>query len=341
MMQKLQYAIVGCGNIAKRHAGHIHRSGKLIAVCDIDIVKANSLAKLYQVNSYSGLADMLNNEPGIDVVVVCTPNGLHALHTITALEAKKHVLCEKPMAISVPDCLRMIEAATINQKHLFVVKQNRYNPPVAAVKQLLEAGFFGKIYSIQLNCFWNRDAAYYSNSWKGSLDLDGGTLFTQFSHFIDLVYWMFGDVDKILALTSNVAHKGIIEFEDTGVVALSFQNGMLGSIHFTVNSFHKNMEGSLTIFAEKGSVKIGGQYLNKLEYQCLDNFEIKNLPQGNLPNDYGNYQGSMSNHGKVYENVSEVLLENKPMSTLSFEALKTVEIIDKIYKAATFNNNQK
>ena len=133
---------------------------------------------------------------------------------------------------------------------------------------------------------------------------------------------MFGDIDKILALTSNFAHKEIIEFEDTGVVALRFANGMLGSIHFTVNAFKQNMEGSLTIFSEKGSIKIGGQYLNKLEYQCLDNFELKDLPQGNLSNNYGSYQGSMSNHGKVYENVMEVLLENKPMSTLTFEALK-------------------
>jgi UDP-N-acetyl-2-amino-2-deoxyglucuronate dehydrogenase len=340
MIEKLQYAIVGCGSIAKRHAEHINRLGILTAVCDIDVEKANFLAELYQVKSYNNLQEMLAIEQGIDVVVVCTPNGLHALHSITALNAKKHVLCEKPMALTVPDCKRMIEAATCNKKHLFVVKQNRYNPPVAAVKQLLDTGFFGKIYSIQLNCFWNRDAAYYTNTWKGSLGLDGGTLFTQFSHFIDLVYWMFGDVDTILALTSNLAHKGIIEFEDNGVVALRFSNGMLGSIHFTVNAFKQNMEGSLAIFSEKGTIKIGGQYLNKLEYQCLDNFEIKDLPQGNPSNNYGSYQGSMSNHGKVYENVLEVLLEDKPMSTLSFEALKTVEIIERIYKAANFNNNQ-
>jgi predicted dehydrogenase len=274
---------------------------------------------------------MLAAEPAIEVVVVCTPNGLHAAHSVEALGAKRHVLCEKPMAISVADCTRMIATAKLNDRLLFVVKQNRFNPPVVAVKTALDQGVFGKIYSVQLNCFWNRDASYYHHSWKGSLAMDGGTLFTQFSHFIDLVYWMLGDIKQVLALTGNLAHEKVIEFEDTGVVALKFESGILGSIHFTVNAFKKNMEGSLTIFAEKGTIKIGGQYLNTLEYQCMEGGEIIALPGGNPSNDYGNYQGSMSNHDKVYENVLEVIDENRPMSTLAFEALKTVEIIDKVY----------
>ena len=190
-----------------------------------------------------------------------------------------------------------------------------------------------------MSCFWNRNSDYYKNSWKGSLELDGGTLFTQFSHFIDLLYWILGDVKQVYALTENYAHNDIIEFEDTGVIALKFYSGALGTINYTVNSYNKNMEGSLTIFAEKGSVKIGGQYLNELEYQNIENFEFKDLPKGNTANNYGNYVGSMSNHDKVYENLIDVLLNDSPISTNAFEALKTVEIIDKIYSSAKRLNN--
>lgn len=338
MNKKIQFAIVGCGRIGNRHAAYIKNAGNLVAVCDNIESKAVALGTAYNVPFYTGLTAMLEGEPGIEVIVVCTPNGLHAAHSITALQYKKHVICEKPMAIRVGDCADMIAASQANNRLLFVVKQNRYNPPVVAVKQALDKGVFGKIYSVQLNCFWNRDAAYYHHSWKGTLELDGGTLFTQFSHFIDLVYWMLGDVKNTLAFTANFSHQKVIEFEDTGVVVLQFENGIIGSLHFTVNAFQKNMEGSLTIFAEKGTVKIGGQYLNELEYQCIDHFEIRDLPKGNPANNYGTYQGSMSNHHKVYENVVEVLTGNKQVSTNAFEALKTVEIIDKIYKAAKIFN---
>jgi predicted dehydrogenase len=238
------------------------------------------------------------------------------------------------MAITVVDCKNMIKAAEANSKKLFVVKQNRFNPPVVAVKELLVNEVLGKIYSVQLNCYWNRNANYYKDSWRGTKNLDGGTLFTQFSHFIDLLYWFFGDLKNIWAITANLAHRGIVEFEDTGIVALEFQNGIVGGINYTVNSFKHNMEGSLTIFAEKGTVKIGGQYLNELEYQCLEKFEIRNLPQGNGPNQYGTYVGSMSNHDKVYENLVDVLFHKASMYADVWDGLKTVEIIEKIYNSA-------
>jgi UDP-N-acetyl-2-amino-2-deoxyglucuronate dehydrogenase len=164
--------------------------------------------------------------------------------------------------------------------------------------------------------------------------MDGGTLYTQFSHFVDLLYWLIGDIRSVYALTENFAHKGVIEFEDTGVVALQFYNGALGTINYTVNSYGKNMEGSITIFAEKGTVKIGGQYLNELEYQNIQDFKFENLPAGNSANNYGTYQGSMSNHDKIYENIVDVLLKGSSISTSAFEGLKTVEIIDKIYQSA-------
>lgn len=329
----INFAIVGCGRIAQRHAEHINKFGNLIAVCDIDIEKAEILANLYNANSYLSIDQMLNTEKDIDVVSICSPNGLHAEHSIKSLNAGFHVLCEKPLALSVEDCGKMISAAESANKRLFAIKQNRYNPPVAAVKKAIDEGKLGKIYSVQLSCFWNRNDDYYFNSWKGTKELDGGTLYTQFSHFIDLLYWMIGDVKQVKAFGKNFAHNGIIDFEDTGVVIVEFNNEAIGTINYTVNSYKKNMEGSLTIFAEKGTIKIGGQYLNELEYQNIDDFEIKNLPEGNKPNNYGNYVGSMSNHDKIYQNVIDVLEKDGKITTNSFEGLKTVEIITKIYEA--------
>ncbi|MCW3110509.1 MAG: putative dehydrogenase [Segetibacter sp.] len=331
---KIKFALIGCGRIAERHAEHMKNYGELVAVCDVVKEKATRFADKYAVNAYTEIDRLLLNEKNIDVVVICTPNGLHAVHSIKALRAGFHVLCEKPMAITVQDCKAMIAEAEKANRSLFAIKQNRFNPPVVAVKDAIDKGILGRIYSIQLSCFWNRNADYYSNSWKGTKDLDGGTLFTQFSHFIDLLYWMIGDVTRAYALTTNFAHKDIIEFEDTGVVAIEFVNGALGTINYTVNSYNKNMEGSLTVFAEKGTVKIGGEYLNELEYQNIEGFQIKDLPAGNKANNYGTYVGSMSNHDKVYQNLIEVLLHNGSISANAFEGLKTVEIIEKIYRSS-------
>lgn len=329
----LKFGIIGCGRIAQRHAEHIAKTGKLVAVCDIVKDKACELAKQYSAAAYETPEELFKNHPEMQVVAVCSPNGLHAEHSIKALKAGFHVLCEKPMALNVQDCGEMINAAEKANRRLFIVKQNRFNPPVAAVKKLIEEGKLGKIYSVQLNCFWNRNEAYYKNSWKGTLALDGGTLYTQFSHFIDLLYWLIGDVKTVHAFGGNFHHENIIEFEDAGVICLKFYSGVIGTINYTVNSFEKNMEGSLTIFGEKGTIKIGGQYLNELEYQKIDGYEIKDLPPGNPANNYGQYQGSMSNHDKVYANLSEVLTGAGIIATNGFEGLKTVEIIDKIYTA--------
>lgn len=334
MTQKISFGIVGCGRIAQRHAEHIHNKGILKAVCDIDKAKADAMAEKYKATAYYSIEEMLAAEPTLDVVSVCSPNGLHATHSIQALKAGFNVLCEKPMALSSSDCGEMIKASERANKRLFAIKQNRFNPPVEAVKRIIDEGRLGRILSVQLSCFWNRNPDYYQNSWKGTRLMDGGTLYTQFSHFIDLLYWMVGDVRQVQAFTGNFAHQGIIEFEDTGCVILEFTNGAIGTINYTVNSYQKNMEGSLTLFGEKGTVKIGGQYLNELEYQQIEGYKIENLPQGNTANNYGNYQGSMSNHDKVYDNLIEVLQNNAAISTSSFEGLKTVEIIEKIYRAA-------
>ena len=333
-MEKINFGIIGCGRIGKRHSEHINNLGNLMATCDVDLKRAKELNLSADGDVFDDIDVMLNNIKGIDVISVCSPNGLHAEHSIKALESGHHVLCEKPMAITSQDCTRMIQAAERNNRRLFVVKQNRFNPPVVAVKKLIDEGKLGKILSIQLSCFWNRNSKYYADSWKGTKDLDGGTLFTQFSHFIDLLFWLIGDVKNLSAITKNSLHKEVIDFEDSGVVIFEFDQGAIGTLNYNVNSYQKNMEGSLTIFGSLGTVKIGGQYLNELEYQNIKDFEIKNLPEGNSANNYGEYQGSMSNHDLVYKNLIDVLLNNTPITATMFDGFKTVEIIEKIYQTA-------
>jgi UDP-N-acetyl-2-amino-2-deoxyglucuronate dehydrogenase len=335
-MKKINVAVVGTGRIGKRHIEHIRNLAHLQAICDIKQDVADSISKENNCPGYYSIDDLLNNEKEIDLVSICTPNAFHAEHTIKALQAGNHVLCEKPMATTTHDCERMIHTAEQTNKRLFIVKQNRFNPPIQAVKNAIDEGRLGKIFNVQLNCFWNRNPQYYQESdWKGKKEMDGGTLFTQFSHFIDLLYWLVDDIETVHVFTDNFAHKDLIEFEDTGVVALKFNNGALGTINYTVCSYDHNMEGSITLFAENGTVKIGGQYLNILEYQSLkDNYKIKFNDVSRPPNDYGFYKGSMSNHDKVYENVINVLTKQAKIQTNMLEGLKTVQIIEKIYKMA-------
>ena len=330
--KKVKFAIVGAGRIGCRHAKYAIDYGELVAVCDIDKSKTDALAYQYHCHSFYSLKSMLQKQTDIDIVAICTPNGLHKKHTIQSLHSNCHVLCEKPMALSSHDCEQMIHVAETVNKRLFVVKQNRFNPPVEAVKKVIDDGILGRILSVHLNCCWNRNEQYYiSSPWKGSKDMDGGTLFTQFSHFIDLLYWLVGDIIDVKVFLHNYLHKGIIDFEDSGVVILKFYNGAIGSIHYTVNSFDKNFEGSLLIFGEKGTVKLGGQYLNTLEYQHIKNYKIHGLQPSSPPNEYHSYVGSMSNHDKVYCNVVDVLFNNGSIKTDIIDGLKTVQIIEKIY----------
>ena len=335
-MKPLKVAVIGTGRIGKRHIKHIKNFASLQAICDIKKGVADSVSEKYGCPGYYSIDDLLEKEQDLDLVSICTPNGFHADHTIKALQAGNHVLCEKPMATSTYDCERMIHAAEQANKRLFVVKQNRFNPPIKALKKAVDEGRLGRIFNAQLNCFWNRNPQYYQESdWKGKKDVDGGTLFTQFSHFIDLLYLFVGDVESVCVFTRNFTHKDLIEFEDTGVISLEFSSGALGTINYTVCSYDHNMEGSLTLFAEHGTVKIGGQYLNTLEYQSLkDNYKITFDETSNPANDYGFYKGSMSNHDKVYENVIDVLTNEGMIQTNMLEGLKTVQIIEKIYKAA-------
>jgi UDP-N-acetyl-2-amino-2-deoxyglucuronate dehydrogenase len=334
-LSSLRFAIVGCGKIAQRHAEHINVKAVLVAVCDLDKVKADALAKKYKAAAYYSVDDLFINSD-FDVAVICTPNGLHAEQSVYALQKGMHVICEKPMAIKSEDCIRMVDAAQKSKRELFIVKQNRYNPPVVELKKAIDEGRLGRIFSVQLNCFWHRDADYYKEeSWRGTKSLDGGVLYTQFSHFIDLMLWLINDdVVDAKSFMKNYLHQSITEIEDTGVVSLQFSNGVIGSVHFTTNSYRKNMEGSITIFGEKGTVKIGGEYLNQLVYQQIEDYTIQDDVTSIPPNQYGSYSGSMSNHGLFYDNVIDVLENKAAKTTEMYDAMKTIELIEKIYKSA-------
>lgn len=330
-MQQLQFVIIGCGKIAARHAAQSARFGKLAAVCDIEKEKADALASQYNAKAFYAISDLFNTVDKIDITAICTPNGLHAEHSIFALNAGSNVLCEKPMSISSATAEQMIRVAEKKNKKLFVVKSTRYNPALAELKNILAANQLGKLFSFQLNCFWNRPAAYYNDGWRGTLKLDGGTLYTQFSHYIDAMLWLFGDVKSISGFRKNINHTHTIEFEDTGSLSLLMENGMTGGLNWSVNSYQKNMEVSLTLLAEKGSIRIAGEYMNKTEYQLCENAAIQQS-QGDKANDYGFYKGSMSNHEKVYENMLKALKDDTHPFSNATDGLKTVELIERIYQ---------
>ncbi|MEJ0101118.1 MAG: Gfo/Idh/MocA family oxidoreductase [Bacteroidota bacterium] len=187
-----------------------------------------------------------------------------------------------------------------------------------------------------MNCFWNRPAEYYENTWHGTKDLDGGILYTQFSHFIDILYWFLGDVVHVSGYRSNMLHRDCMEIEDNGVAILEMNNKITGSLNYSVNAYKKNMEGSFTILGEKGTVKIGGQYLNELDYFLAENENLPELPKGNSSNQYGFYEGSMSNHDKVYEAFAKAIDDPSYPIASAHETMKTVEIIERIYKASPF-----
>jgi UDP-N-acetyl-2-amino-2-deoxyglucuronate dehydrogenase len=303
---------------------------ELVALCDILTEEQTGVEK-FDVPYFTTVDDMLA-ATNIDVVSICTPNGLHAEHALKALEAKKHVLCEKPMALKKSDCEAIIFKALQMHKQVFCVMQNRYSPPAEWLKDLVESKALGDIFMVQLDCYWNRDERYYkANSWKGKSDMDGGVLFTQFSHFIDMLYWLFGDIYDIKGQFNNFNHTKNTEFDDSGSVSFKFLKQGIGCLNFSTSVWDRNFESSLTIIAENGTVKIGGQYMDFIEYCHVKNVEKPSLPPTNPANEYGAYKGSAANHHYVIENVVNTLKNGSYASTNALEGMKVVEIIERIY----------
>ncbi len=332
--QKIKFAVVGAGHIGKRHAEMIRREEEAELVALVDVRSAEECeATHFEVPMFKTVEELINSGIEFDVVNICTPNGLHAEQSLLALEAKKHVVCEKPMGLSKDNCEKVIFKSLQMSKNVFCVMQNRYSPPSEWIKSIIDEKKLGDIFMVQLNCYWNRDDRYYkAGGWKGTKDLDGGTLFTQFSHFIDIMYWLFGDIENIDGKFADFAHKSSTAFEDSGFVNFDFINGGMGSINYSTAVANQNLESSLTIIGSKGSVKIGGQYMNEVEVCNIQDYEMPELKPTNPGNDYGAYKGSAANHNYVITNVIDTLKVRTTATTNALEGLKVVEIIERIYK---------
>lgn len=342
--KKIKFAVVGIGHIGKRHAEMIAReeTAELVAVCDIR-QSSDCGSDSLQVPHFTNIKDLLNSSIDIDVVNICTPNGLHSEQAIMSLEAGKHVVVEKPMGLTKEDCEKVIYTALKANRQVFCVMQNRYSPPSVWIKEIMDKKRLGEIYLVQLNCYWNRDGRYYKKGgWKGTHDLDGGTLFTQFSHFIDIMYWLFGDITDIQAKFADFNHANYTDFEDSGFVSFRFINGGMGCLNYSTSISDQNLESSMTIIGQNGSVKIGGQYMNEVEVCNIRDYTMPQLAPTNPGNDYGPYKGSAANHNYVIQNVIDTLTGKASATTNALEGLKTVEIIEKIYDKRNLESlNQK
>jgi len=335
-MKPVKFAVIGCGHIGKRHAEMICRNPKAALVALIDVKEKSSLKiDAYNIPFFQSLEEFLQAGIAADVINIATPNGLHAQQALQCLNAQKNIVIEKPIAITKADAEKIIFKALNVHKYVFAVMQNRYSPPSVWIKEMIESGKLGKIFMVQMNCYWNRDERYYKkDAWHGTKKLDGGSLFTQFSHFVDIFYWLFGDIQNIQTKLRCFNHEGLTEFEDSGLVTFDIVNGGIGSINFSTSVWNKNMESSMTIIAENGSIKIGGQYMEQIEYCHVKDYTMPQLPKTNPGNDYGGYQGSAANHAYVIENVIDVIHSNSSITTNALEGLKVVDIIERIYAAA-------
>lgn len=332
-MRTVKFAVVGCGNIGARHLAILHElpEAELVGLCDVDPEKRAKFGDLYpDVPVYSSLDALLAECPAA-VINICTPHYLHCEQALRVIADRRHVLVEKPMALRSSDAEGMIAAAQAAGVLLMVVKQNRHNVPVILTRNALESGHFGRLLMAQCSVIWNRYEGYYRQSpWLGRQELEGGSLFTQVSHFIDLLGWMCGDVIDAGGLMETKCHD--ISIEDCGSAWLRYDSGVIGTLTWTTCAYNRNFEGSITLLGERGIVKIGGQYLNKIEHWEVEGAP---LPQGiewvDRPNAYGKYQGSSSNHDKVIRDVIRAVNRESCPVVSGEEGRRTVRAIELIY----------
>jgi len=331
--EMIKFAVVGCGHIGKRHAVMIDRNPEAELVGLVDIANREDLGlDGLSAPLFKDMDALFDSEIDVDVLNICTANGLHAQHSLKALENNKHVVVEKPLGLNTANCKEVIAKANDVSKHVFCVMQNRYSPPSLWMKDVVEKDLLGEIYIVQINCYWNRDDKYYKKGgWKGTIEMDGGALFTQFSHFIDMMYWLFGDITDIKTQFDNFKHKSSTEFEDAGFVNFRFLNGGMGCFNYSTAVWGGNMESSITVIGSKGSVKLGGQYMERVEYCHIDGYDEPKFPSPSTKHNYGDYKGSANNHNFVMENVIDTLKGKTEVSLSGDDGLKVVDIIERIY----------
>lgn len=329
-MGDLRFVLIGCGRIGERHALLIQQYAKLIAVVDIIPDRAKHFSNIFQARNFDSLQAFLAEKLALDIAVICTPNGLHATQAIQCLEQGMDVIVEKPVALFKRDIDAIAVTMLKSGKQVFPIMQNRFNAAIIGIKNLLQEEILGTVYSFQINCFWNRPPAYYANSWHGDKELDGGILYTQLSHFIDMLTWFFGDCEEVKGYISKQSEKEL-DVEDTGVFILKYANGIIGSVNYTVNAEPKNIEGSFMLTTGKGTIKIGGTYLNRIEINTTP--FVLDLPK-TKENEYANYKGSGAYHEEVYQHLLKVYHSNGPYYTSLKEAEATIRTIEKMYLSA-------
>lgn len=330
--KRLKIALVGCGRISGKHFSAIRQIPELelVAVCDIDEKRAEKAGKEHEVPYFLSYEDMLEKVKP-DIVSICTPNYLHPEQTITAARKKIHVVTEKPLALNLEDARKMVWECKDNEVELFVVKQNRHNPPMKKLKEAMDKGRFGKPYLCTVTVRWQRPQEYYEqDDWHGSLEKDGGMLINQASHHIDAMRWLMGPIDSVIGVGARLERN--IETEDTAVALVKFKSGALGVIEGTILTYPHNLEGSITIQGEKGTAKVGGTALNKIDLWHFKDFEndddnIKNIGIMNPPDVYG------SSHTDVFKNVVDCLINKKKCNVDGMEGTKSLEFIHAIYKS--------
>jgi len=326
------FAVIGCGHIGEKHARVLSEleEARIIAVCDNVKDRAVEFGKKYKAKPYTDYAKLLKNKD-VDIITLCTPSGMHAQMTIEAAKAGKHVVTEKPMALTLRGADMMIETCKKNNVRLFVIKQNRYNPPIKRLKEAIDKGRFGNIFLANTTIRWSRPQKYYDeDSWRGTWRMDGGVIMNQASHHIDLLRWLIGPVESVFAKIGTLAHN--IEVDDTAVVVLRFKNGALGTIEATTGIFPKNLEGSIAVFGTKGSAKVGGSSVSKMEVWDFKDFENEDdeiMKFSTIPPDIYAYS-----HREVFKNIIGAIRTNKDPLISGIEGRATLELIQAIYKSA-------
>ncbi|WP_291991143.1 Gfo/Idh/MocA family oxidoreductase [Candidatus Accumulibacter sp. ACC007] len=331
--RKIRIAVVGCGRIAKNHFASIAAHSEdleLVAVCDTHAGTLEAHMAQYQVPGYQRLEDMLKTEQ-IDLVALCTPSGLHPGQAITAARHGVNVMTEKPMATRWQDGVRMVRACDQAEVHLFVVKQNRRNTTLQLLKRAVDEKRFGKIYMVALNVFWSRPQDYYDSAkWRGTWELDGGAFMNQASHYVDLIDWLIGPVDSVHAMTATLARD--IQVEDSGVLNIRWRSGALGSMSVTMLTFPKNLEGSITILGEKGTVRVGGVAVNDI--QVWDFAEPRDYDATIKEANYETTSVYGIGHPLYYKNVVDVFRGAAEPETDGREGLRSLEVLIAAYLSA-------
>jgi len=331
--RRIRFAMVGCGRISKNHVDSLKRhadNAELVAVCDIDRAALEAACSSTGAPGFASYEELLD-QSGADVVVLGTPSGLHAEQTIRAAEAGKHVITEKPMATRWHDGKRMVAACDAANVRLFVVKQNRRNATLQLLKSAVDQGRFGRIYMVTLNVFWSRPQSYYdSASWRGTWEFDGGAFMNQASHYVDLLDWVVGPVESVQAYTGTLARN--IEVEDTGVVAVRWRSGALGTMNVTMLTHARNFEGSITVLGENGSVRIGGVAVNEIQH-----WEFADQRPEDATVKEASYQTTSVygfGHPLYYDNVIQALRGEAPPATDGREGLRSLELLIATYLSA-------